>query len=469
MSKKKGKTSSKRKTSLVKKYLKTCKKKLKKMGTTGIIKAFAPYVILGYFGNKVSLAYRLAEENEFIIRLMNGLANINAAFKSVLPSFHWKDLCIGILAGVAFRLVVYYKIKNAKKYRTGVEYGSARWGTGKDIEPFVDWEDPDNNIILTKTESLRMAGRPDNPVYERNKNVLVIGGSGSGKTRFFVKPNIMQLHSSYVITDPTGNPYIKEKMDLDIQVSKLKLLKANHTSQRYRMEDDIAVKYPAQITALKGKIEGLKVDIGLYNAQKPEDPEQFKMTVAGKTFEDRKEAGTAIIAMCREIKGWNTATEIGEYMGMPMLASFDAFTNRFTVALKGSLSHEVDIGLDPSGNITRINNMLEGMGKKLEEAVTKLDNVEHQLETAKVEVKKPFAQEGELNEKLSRLSELNALLNMDEKGDSPLAMDEAIPSASKISVKQQIADNKTIVSQMGQKVIGLDGPKFAKGVAIGLE
>ena len=204
MSKKKGKTSSKRKTSLVEKYLKTCKKKLKKMGTTGIIKAFAPYVIFGYFGNKVSLAYRLAEENEFIIRLMNGLANINAAFKSVLPSFHWKDLCIGILAGVAFRLVVYYKIKNAKKYRTGVEYGSARWGTEKDIEPFVDWEDPDNNIILTKTESLRMAGRPDNPVYERNKNVLVIGGSGSGKTRFFVKPNIMQLHSSYVITDPKG-------------------------------------------------------------------------------------------------------------------------------------------------------------------------------------------------------------------------------------------------------------------------
>jgi len=267
----------------------------------------------------------------------------------------------------------------------------------------------------------------------------------------------------------TGNPYIKEKMDLDIQVSKLKLLKANHTSQRYRMEDDIAVRYPAQITALKGKIEGLKADIGLYNSQKPEDPEQFKMVVAGKTFEDRKEAGTAIIAMCREIKGWNTATEIGEYMGMPMLASFDAFTNRFTVSLKGSLSHEVDIGLDPSGNITRINNVLEGMGKKLEEAVTKLDNVEHQLETAKVEVKKPFAQEGELNEKLSRLSELNALLNMDEKGDSPLAMDEEMPSASKISVKQQIADNKTIVSQMGQKVIGLDGPKFAKGVAIGLE
>ncbi len=267
----------------------------------------------------------------------------------------------------------------------------------------------------------------------------------------------------------TGNPYIKEKMDLDIQVSKLKLLKANHTSQRYRMEDDIAVRYPAQITALKGKIEGLKADIGLYNSQKPEDPERFKMTVAGKTFEDRKEAGTAIIAMCREIKGWNTATEIGEYMGMPMLASFDAFTNRFTVSLKGSLSHEVDIGLDPSGNITRINNVLEGMGKKLEEAVTKLDNVEHQLETAKVEVKKPFAQEGEMNEKLSRLSELNALLNMDEKGDSPIAMDEEMPSQSKISVKQQIADNKTIVTQMGQKVIGLDGPKFAKGVAIGLE
>ena len=225
----------------------------------------------------------------------------------------------------------------------------------------------------------------------------------------------------------TGNPYIKEKMDLDIQVSKLKLMKANHTSQKYRLEDDIAQRYPKQISALKEKIEGLKADIADYNARKPADKELFTMTVAGKTYEDRKEAGEAIIGMCKEMKTANVPVGIGEYLGMKMAATFDSFSRKFTLALKGNLSHTIEVGSDPSGNITRINNALEGMGKQLEEAVARLENVEHQLETAKIEVVKPFAQEAELAEKLDRLAELNALLNMDEKGDEVVDMDDDAP------------------------------------------
>ncbi|WP_026508078.1 DEAD/DEAH box helicase family protein [Butyrivibrio sp. MC2013] len=225
----------------------------------------------------------------------------------------------------------------------------------------------------------------------------------------------------------TGNPYIKEKMDLDIQVSKLKLMKANHTSQKYRLEDDIAQRYPKQISALKEKIEGLKADIADYNARKPADKEIFAMTVAGKTYEDRKEAGTALIAVCKEMKSANTPVSVGEYLGMKMAVTFDSFFKKFTLTLKGNLSHNVEIGSDPSGNITRINNALESMTKQLEEAVAKLENVEHQLETAKVEVVKPFAQEAELAEKLDRLAELNALLNMDEKGDEAVDMDDDAP------------------------------------------
>ena len=234
----------------------------------------------------------------------------------------------------------------------------------------------------------------------------------------------------------TGNPYIKEKMDLDIQVSKLKLMKANHTSQKYRLEDDIAKRYPMQISALKEKIAGLKADIADYNARKPADKELFAMSVAGKTYEDRKEAGTALIAVCKEMKAVNTPVAVGEYLGMKMSATFDSFLRKFSLTLKGNLSHTIDIGSDPSGNITRINNALEDMTKQLEEAVAKLENVEHQLETAKVEVVKPFAQEKELAEKLDRLAELNALLNMDEKGDEAVDMDDEAPKQEQTADRQ---------------------------------
>ena len=145
----------------------------------------------------------MSEGEQFAIKLYNTLLNFGSAFENPLPSFHPTDMVIGIVGAVAVRLIIYFKGKNAKKYRQGVEYGSARWGTAQDIKPYMD-DNPENNIILTETEGLTMSSRPKQPKYARNKNVVCIGGSGSGKTRFFVKPNLMQMHSSYVVTDPKG-------------------------------------------------------------------------------------------------------------------------------------------------------------------------------------------------------------------------------------------------------------------------
>lgn len=225
----------------------------------------------------------------------------------------------------------------------------------------------------------------------------------------------------------TGNPYIKEKMDLDIQVSKLKLLKANHTSQKYRMEDNIATHYPLQITAMKEKIAGYQTDIKTYEERKPADKDTFSMQIGNKAFTDRKEAGTALIDMVRSAKQPNIAVTIGECMGFKMSVTYDSFWNKFNLQLKGALTHEIELGADALGNLHRISNALEGMSGKQSDLEQKLANVERQLETAKAEVTKPFEKEQELSEKLERLTELNALLNMDEKGDSAVAMEDAEP------------------------------------------
>ena len=160
-----------------------------------------PYILAGYFCDKIAWLWRVSPGSNASDKMMAAMNGLNDLFSNPLPSFFPKDLLIGIVGGVALRLVVYFKAKNAKKFRQGVEYGYARWGNAKDIEPYVD---PvfENNVILTETERLMMSGRPKQPKYARNKNILVIGGSGSGKTRFFVKPNLMQMHSSYVVTDP---------------------------------------------------------------------------------------------------------------------------------------------------------------------------------------------------------------------------------------------------------------------------
>ena len=176
-----------------------------------------------------------------------------------------------------------------------------------------------------------------------------------------------------------------------------------------------------------GTVEGYRTDILTYTAHKPVDKDVFSMKIGNRTYTDKKEAGAALIDMCRSAKQPNMAVTIGEYQGFKMSVSFDSFFSKFTVSLKGSLSHEVEIGADPLGNLQRLSNALEGMTGKMADVEQKLSNVEHQLETAKVEVTKPFAQEQELAEKLERLAELNALLNMDEKGDNALDMGDDEP------------------------------------------
>lgn len=167
-----------------------------------------PYFIVGLFATNLGEAWRLAEGADMSAKLLGFFHALTAALSNPLPSFHPADLLVGISCGAALRLAVYLKGKNAKKFRHNVEYGSARWGTAKDIEPFMSPKFQDN-IILTKTERLMMSNRPKNPANARNKNVLIIGGSGSGKTRFWLKPNLLQMHSSYVVTDPKGSIVIE--------------------------------------------------------------------------------------------------------------------------------------------------------------------------------------------------------------------------------------------------------------------
>lgn len=163
-----------------------------------------PYVFIALFATKLGQAWRLTPGMDFSGKALHLMEGFAAAFRSALPSFHPIDLCVGVAAALLIRLIVYVKGKNAKKFRKNLEYGSARWGRPEDIAPYVDPKF-ENNVILTQTERLMMSNRPKDPKTARNKNVLVVGGSGSGKTRFFIKPNLMQLHSSYVVTDPKGS------------------------------------------------------------------------------------------------------------------------------------------------------------------------------------------------------------------------------------------------------------------------
>ena len=163
-----------------------------------------PYVFIALFATKLGQAWRLAPGTDFSGKALHLMEGFAAAFSSLVPSFHPIDLCVGAAAALLIRLIVYVKGKNAKKFRKNLEYGSARWGKPEDIAPYVDPKF-ENNVILTQTERLMMSNRPKDPKTARNKNVLVVGGSGSGKTRFFIKPNLMQLHSSYVVTDPKGS------------------------------------------------------------------------------------------------------------------------------------------------------------------------------------------------------------------------------------------------------------------------
>lgn len=178
---------------------------MKKINIKKLLILNIPYFLIGAVATNLGEAWRIAEGSNMSEKLRGMIIGgaFSAAFSNPMPSFHLIDFLIGIAIGGALRLAVYIKGKNAKRYRHNIEYGSARWGTHEDIEPFVDSVFA-NNVILSQTERLTMNGRPVQPKHARNKNVLVVGGSGSGKTRFFIKPNILQMHSSYVVTDPNG-------------------------------------------------------------------------------------------------------------------------------------------------------------------------------------------------------------------------------------------------------------------------
>ena len=246
----------------------------------------------------------------------------------------------------------------------------------------------------------------------------------------------------------TGNPYIKEKMDLDIQVSKLKLLKANHTSQIYRLESDIAKRYPMEITATKERVAGLKADLEAVKPYLNQDKDEFVITVGEKPYTDKKEAGTAILAACAGLKAVNTAGQIGEYHGFALVASYDTFNQTFMLTVKRQCSYTIEVGKDPLGNIQRINNALAGIEKKLPEAESKLATLQAQLESAREEVKRPFPQAAELEEKSARLAELNALLNMDERGGSEAvgldetseAMETVTPTRKQPEAAQEVTE-----------------------------
>lgn len=223
----------------------------------------------------------------------------------------------------------------------------------------------------------------------------------------------------------TGNPYIKEKMDLDIQVSKLKLLKANHTSQIYSLESDIARRYPREIAVAQGQIEALKTDMEAAKPLLAQDKDHFAMEISGKVYSERKEAGAAIIEACKALKAAGTEGRIGSYGAFELHSRFDNFDKVFRLSIKGAWNYSMEVGKDPQGNILRVTNALAGIERTLPQVERRLETLEQQLAQAKEEAKRPFAQEAELAEKSARLAELNSLLNMDEKGsEDALGVDE---------------------------------------------
>ena len=234
------------------------KKKLSKL-----LALYLPYVVIGLLATNLGEAWRLAVGKELGDKIVSLMGTIPAAFANPLPSLHPFDLFIGLCCGTGMRLAVYLKSKNAKKYRHGMEYGSARWGTPKDIEPFMAPKFEDN-IILTKTERLMMSNRPPDPKNARNKNVLVVGGSGSGKTRFWLKPNLLQCHSSYVITDPKGSIVVECGNALLQKGYKLKIFNTINFSKSMRYnpmayihsEKDILKLVTALMTNTKGEGQG---------------------------------------------------------------------------------------------------------------------------------------------------------------------------------------------------------------------
>ena len=288
-----------------------------------------PYLIFGYFTDKIAWLYRVSDGATGWDKLMETLNYFERAFADPFPSVYYMDLLYGFAGGVVIKMIVYYRSKNAKKYRQGVEYGSARWGTEKDIQPY---KDPvfENNIILTATERLMMSGRPKEPKYARNKNILVIGGSGSGKTRFFVKPNLMQMHSSYVVTDPKGTVLVECGKMLKRGKYKIKVLNTINfaKSMHYnpfaylRSEKDILKLVNTIIVNTKGEGQQsgedfwIKAEKLYYTAliayiwyEAPEEEQNFAMLIdlidASEAREDDENFKNAVDLLFEELEAEN--------------------------------------------------------------------------------------------------------------------------------------------------------------------
>ncbi len=239
----------------------------------------------------------------------------------------------------------------------------------------------------------------------------------------------------------TGNPYIKEKMDLDIQVGKLKMLKANHLSQRYTLEDKLLKYFPQQLKLTEERIRTYEADIAHLKANaspfliETEESKFYGMVIKDVTYSEKTAAGKALIEACKGMT-YSEAVNIGSYMGFEMLLSFDTFNREYHLSLKHEMAHRVTLGVDAIGNITRLNNSLSDMPKKLEYQVGQLETLKQQMEDAKLEVNKPFSQEADLVFKMTRLNELNALLNVDEK--ETYIIDEEPEAVEEVSLKKAV-------------------------------
>lgn len=287
-----------------------------------------PYLFIGLFATNLGEAWRLASGADFSAKLLHILDGLAAAFRNPLPSFHLHDLLIGLLLAAALRLAVYVKGRNARKFRKNVEYGSARWGTARDIQPYID---PvfENNVILTQTERLTMNNRPKDPRTARNKNVLIVGGSGSGKTRFVLKPNLMQCHSSYVVTDPKGSVVVECGKLLQRKGYRIKILNTINfkKSMHYNpfayiySEKDILKLVTTLITNTKG--EGKPSDdfwvkaetllytalIGYIHYEAPQEEQNFSTLIefinASEVREDDEEFENPVDLMFKELEKKN--------------------------------------------------------------------------------------------------------------------------------------------------------------------
>ena len=254
----------------------------------------------------------------------------------------------------------------------------------------------------------------------------------------------------------SGNPLIMEKVELDTQVTKLKLMKSNHISQHYQLEDALLKTYPKQIAECTALIDGLTADLKQANTQLPQDTEHFSMTIAGKVYTERKDAGTAIIAACAGLKAVDKGGMIGSYAGFSLHVQFDSFSQQYHLNIKGRTTHSIEVGTDPSGNITRINNALNGLGSALNKAQDRLSDLHAKVASAQEELARPFPQEEELAEKQARLNEVNAKLNMDKPNPSKLS--DPHQSKSEISVGTTVIAIKPGISK-GQAVAYADQPK----------